>query len=313
MTVAGDDSTKAALNDARTLMLGSQILFGFQLQAPFQNAFEALSETERAVELVLVPLMVGVIGLLIAPSARHRLVEQGGKSRELENFITGVSAAVIPLFALALAFDLFIAGTRIAGFVAGVLCGLVGFAATLAVCGALSGRWSMPRRVAVDKQDTPLDMRVQYVLTEARVILPGAQALLGFQLAILLTQGFMQLDGGERIVHGIAIACVALATAFLMAPAAQHRLIYGGENRPDFYRSANRHLLVASVFLAAGIAADAHVVAMKIAESRAVALAVSVVSAAMLFGLWHVWPLLARRHLGSAGRASAPRLENIAD
>ena len=36
---------------------------------------------------------------------------------------------------------------------------------------------------------TPLRAKVEQMLTEARVLIPGAQALLGFQMAIMLTSG----------------------------------------------------------------------------------------------------------------------------
>jgi hypothetical protein len=36
-------------------------------------------------------------------------------------------------------------------------------------------------------RSTPLATRIEQMLTEARVVLPGAQAMLGFQLAIVLT------------------------------------------------------------------------------------------------------------------------------
>jgi hypothetical protein len=40
---------------------------------------------------------------------------------------------------------------------------------------------------------TPLDIKIEQMLTEARVILPGAQALFGFQLAIVFTRSFADL------------------------------------------------------------------------------------------------------------------------
>ena len=43
------ENTKTAL-DSRTLTLGAQILLGFQLQAPFQNAFASLMWQEKAIE-----------------------------------------------------------------------------------------------------------------------------------------------------------------------------------------------------------------------------------------------------------------------
>jgi hypothetical protein len=289
MSVA--EETKIALDESRTLMLGSQILFGFQLQASFQNAFETLTAVERFIELALVPLMVCVIGLLIAPSARHRIVERGYASRELNAFITRMMRVVIPLFALALALDLFIAGTRIAGMAVGVVTAAMVLILTLFVCGSFSTRLPERSSPMTKPQPTPLDQRIQYVLTEARVILPGAQAILGFQLVIVLTQAFAELPDRERLVHGIAIAFVTISTALLMAPAARHRLIHHGRNSQAFCRSASHYLLLATLMLALGIALDVEVIAMKIARDVLVAISLAVLCGAMLLALWYVWPL----------------------
>ena len=48
-------------------------------------------------------------------------------------------------------------------------------------------------------------LRTPYTLTEARVILPGAQALLGFQLSVVLTQAFEKLPVSSQIAHGMAL------------------------------------------------------------------------------------------------------------
>ena len=74
------------------------------------------------------------------------------------------------------------------------------------------------------------------MLTEARVVLPGAQALFGFQLAIVLTQSFEQLPSASRIVHAASLLLVALAVVLLMTPAAYHRLVYAGEDTEDMHR-----------------------------------------------------------------------------
>ena len=44
-----------------------------------------------------------------------------------------------------------------------------------------------------ERADTPLHAKIEQLLTEARVVLPGAQALFGFQLAIVLTRAFERL------------------------------------------------------------------------------------------------------------------------
>ena len=42
-------------------------------------------------------------------------------------------------------------------------------------------------------EETPLPKQIDQMLTEARTILPGAQALLGFQLTVFLTESFERL------------------------------------------------------------------------------------------------------------------------
>ena len=47
---------KIALDENRMSILGVQILFGFQLQAPFQKLFEALPESSRQASLTALRL-----------------------------------------------------------------------------------------------------------------------------------------------------------------------------------------------------------------------------------------------------------------
>jgi len=281
------EQTKMALDESRMLMLGAQILLGFQFQAPFQNAFFHLLPVEKVIELVVLCLMVLVVGLLIAPSARHRIVEQGEAMASINRFITRISLFTLAPFALALGLDLGIAGTRIGGPWIGAIARALGGLAAL-------GFWYGPM-VLRDKEaeampsneKTPTAAKIDYALTKARVVLPGAQALLGF---------LAELPSVDKALHGIALGCVALATVFLIAPAAYHRIVYGGADVPEFYHLASRFLLAATVFLALGLAADIHVVTSKITESEPLANLFAAVAAAMLLGLWHLWPWWRRAH-----------------
>src|SRR5205823_11846413 len=98
--------------------------------------------------------------------------------------------------------------------------------------------------------------QVDQLLTEARVIIPGAQALLGFQFAVTLTRAFEQLPPHAKLVHAIALLCVALTVILLMAPAALHRLSFGGEDAPEFLTIGSAFVIAAPVPLALGIALD---------------------------------------------------------
>lgn len=288
--------TKTALDESRMLMLGAEILLGFQFHAPFQNAFDRLSSTEKAISLFATALMVLVIGLLIAPSARHRVVENGRATSGICHFISQVALVTLFPFALALALDCAIAFNQIGGLPLALIgTPLTGLAALTLWYGPLfrSKRRSTPMSETEEHSST--EQKIEFVLTECRVILPGAQALLGFQLIIVMTTGFQEMPAGAKAVHAAALVLVALATILLIAPAAFHRIVYDGATAAEVHIVAGRLILAATMALALGISADAYVVAIKITGDPVTSSLLAICFCALLVGLWHVWPLLARK------------------
>ena len=286
------DKTKTALDELRMLMLGAQILLGFQFQAPFQDTFSDLSSLEKGVEVIVLCIMVLIIALLITPSARHRIVERGEATEDFNGFVTQISLLTLAPFALALGLDIGVAISRGLGISAGVAAGVLGSLVAF-------GLWYGPillrdgngdTNMATSDEKTPTAAKIDYVLTEARVVLPGAQALLGFQLAIVLTSGFGDLSASAKALHCGALGSVALAIMLLVTPAAYHRIVYGGSDAAEFYRVASRFLLAATVFLALGLAADVHVVIGKATQNQTLANAAAAGTALMLIGFWHFWP-----------------------
>jgi hypothetical protein len=66
------DKVKTALDETRTLILGAQILLGFQCQGVFQDNFAALTALARILSGSALVFMLMTTALLIAPSAFHR-------------------------------------------------------------------------------------------------------------------------------------------------------------------------------------------------------------------------------------------------
>jgi len=73
--VALRTKVKNALDEARILVLGTQVLLGFQYRAFFEPAFERLPPLNQGLELVGLLLLLVAMGLVLLPAARHRLVE----------------------------------------------------------------------------------------------------------------------------------------------------------------------------------------------------------------------------------------------
>jgi hypothetical protein len=117
---------------------------------------------------------------------------------------------------------------------------------------------------------------------EARVILPGAQALFGFQLAIVLTQSFEQLPTASKVA---SLILVALAVMLLMATAPYHRIVYAGEDTEDMYRVGSMLVNGETLPLALGLAGDVFVVIAKIAGSYAIRITAGSAAPILLIGL----------------------------
>jgi hypothetical protein len=288
---------KHALNEARTLVLVAQVLLGFQFQSVFQKGFDRLPASSQRLLLVSLALVVVSFILLVAPAAYHRLVERGADSERVHRFTTRLVGAALVPFGLGLTAAAYIAGREVGGpGVGGLLGAFVGLAAFFFWFGLEKmTRWKRrapPMRHASASAATPLDARIEQVLMELRMVLPGAQALLGFQFVILLMEKFDPLPAWSKAVHLISLGFTALATILLMTPAAYHRLAEHGEETEAFHALSGRLLLAAMSALAVGMAGDVLVVLAAATGSLALGLGAAAGVAVLAHGLWFGLALL---------------------
>jgi hypothetical protein len=220
---------KIALDETRILILGAQILLGFGFRGVFSERFDELPGYARCANGVGLGLLVCAIGLLIAPGPYHRIAERGQDSGRLHRFVTVIADLALLPFALALGLGLFVGTEAIFDdSVASAAAGAAGAGLALALWYGLpqlrkrfvgERERMITRGQSNELADTPLHVKIEQLLTEARVVLPGAQALFGFQLAIVLTRAFEQLPKVSIVVHAASLFLVALAVMMLMAPA----------------------------------------------------------------------------------------------
>src|SRR5882672_1348470 len=111
------------------------------------------------------------------------------------------------------------------------------------------------------REELPLSKAAQYLLEECRMVLPGIQALFGFQLIAVFSDGFSRkLPEGGQLLHYAAIVLVAAAIALVMAPAAIHRQSSQREVSERFIWLSSR-LLLASMFpLAIGLCLEIYLI-----------------------------------------------------
>jgi Family of unknown function (DUF6328) len=294
---------KVALDETRILVLGAQILLGFQLRGAFQELYSQLPAPARYLNGLALLLMVLTLALLILPGTYRRIAEDGHTSGRVQALTDKVATIALLPFLASLAIDVAIVGERIFGAAGGIGAGAaVGGVAALFWYGIEIWRKqstgqaerAMTKRQQGVSEQTGLHEKIDQMLIEARVILPGLQALLGFQLAIVLTQAFDRLSSTVKFVHGAALLFVALSIVLLMAPAAYHRIVYKGEDSEEFLRIGGWFVSYSTIPLALGLAADVFVVGTKIVPSELASALVAAAVLALLLGLWHGLPWLAR-------------------
>jgi hypothetical protein len=138
-----------------------------------------------------------------------------------------------------------------------------------------------------------LDRNLEQLLTELRVAMPGVQILFGFLLAVPFAQRFGDATDFQRDVYLVSLVAAAIATAFLIAPTAFHRMTFRrGQKRPLVF-AANKWTLIGLGALAIAMDAAVLLVTDFLFDSW-VAIVVVTAIGALYLGLWFVFPLLRR-------------------
>jgi hypothetical protein len=148
---------------------------------------------------------------------------------------------------------------------------------------------------AHDREALPLADAVHDLLEECRMVLPGVQALFGFQLVAVFSDGFAaRLTRPEQTLHLLALVAVAVSGALIMAPAAYHRQTAQREASGRFLALGGRLLLGSLMPLMLGIGLDVYLIARIILGARGPA---AVLAALLLACFAHCWFLSPRRAL----------------
>ena len=296
------EKVKSALQETRILVLGTQVLLGFAYQAFFYQAFDRLDETKTWLLLIGLGLLVVALTVLLVPTMVHRLAHGGFDDRAVYVTANRMSGAALLPFALAIGLNIYVVIGRAAGDAAGIALGGVFTVLALALWYGTGLVMRKPddwieamERKRPKSEPTSLKTRIERVMTETRIILPGVQALLGFQFAAVLTDAFERLPEADKFVHVGALAAVALSVILLMAPAAYHRLVTGGEAATDVLEFGHYALLASMVPLAIGIAADFYIVLDKLTHDPIPAALGGAACAGLMLAAWFAYPLAKRR------------------
>jgi hypothetical protein len=144
----------------------------------------------------------------------------------------------------------------------------------------------------------PLELKdaVKHVFEECRMVLPGIQALFGFQMIAVFNSGFTEkLSRVQQQIHGVAILLVILAIVFVMFPAALHRRAEPKSASDAFLRTASIALFAAMFLLALALALDVYIVTAVIWRETSVSIAAAISIFVVATLAWEGYPSFYRR------------------
>ena len=297
------DKIQNVMDESRMLVLGAEILIGFEFTATFQEGFRKLSSRSQDLNVIALTLMLFTLVLLISPSSFHQLAERGEDSVRVHCVATGMTELALLPFALGLGANMYIRAEEINGSATGLAFGFA--TASLAfffwygpmlLRDARAGKMHRQENPSQTTGQTPVHDKIRQVLTEARVIIPGNQALLGFQFAVILQRGFSELPRRVQWVHLASLSLIAVSTILLLTPAAYHPIVEQGEETEGFYFLAHAMVLSSLPLLATGVSGDFFVVLYKMTERLGFSVAGGIVMLFVFVGVWFGYPWFRRNH-----------------
>src|SRR5438067_4889840 len=119
------DKIRTALDEARILVYGVQVLIGFEYQAAFQKNFPNLPVVSQNLKIASLLLMLVALGLIMAPAAYGQIVEHDNEDPRYLRFITLVLGIALLPFAIGLGGDIYVAVQQVAGTIPGIAAAVV--------------------------------------------------------------------------------------------------------------------------------------------------------------------------------------------
>lgn len=148
--------------------------------------------------------------------------------------------------------------------------------------------------VAADGHD---DGDFSDMLSEQRILLPGAQMLTAFLIILPFNGGFQRIVHSEKLVFLATFICALTSLLLLSAPAIQHRLIRPLVDRAAFKHLASKFIVAGAVALAFAFTLATNLVISEVFGTLAGGLA-SALIALLIVVLWWLLPM----HLQRASR-----------
>jgi O-antigen/teichoic acid export membrane protein len=145
------------------------------------------------------------------------------------------------------------------------------------------------------------DRHLAELMQEVRVAQTGVQVLFAFLLTVVFTDRFHGLTSAQRTLYFCTLVAAGAAAMLLIAPGAQHRVLFRCGDKEHIVAMANRYAIAGLGCVGLAMAGALAFVATIVFASTAAAIAGAVAGGACLW-CWYVQPLRRRRMLYERAR-----------
>ncbi len=148
-----------------------------------------------------------------------------------------------------------------------------------------------------------IDRELIELLNELRVALPGVQVLFAFLLIVPFSNGYVRMTAVQKDIFFATFVATALATAFLIAPSVNHRILFRQQDKEQLLVRSNKQSIVGVAFLALAVVGATTLIT-DVIFSSVTATLTALGLALVLVVLWFAIPIY--RRIKSPGEREQP-------
>jgi Family of unknown function (DUF6328) len=131
------------------------------------------------------------------------------------------------------------------------------------------------------------------LLQEVRVAQTGTQILFAFLLGVPFTQRFGEVTSFQQTVYFGTLLAAAVASAFLIAPSAYHRILFRQKEKQFVIDASNVLIIVGLAFVALAMSGVILLITDLLYGETTTAIATAAI-VLVFVGLWYVVPITRR-------------------
>jgi hypothetical protein len=146
-----------------------------------------------------------------------------------------------------------------------------------------------------EQEKESLKDEMRNVIEEARMVLPGIQALFGFQTMAVFNNRFEDIADSSKLTYLLALGLLVLSMGLLMTPAAYNRLAERGQVSRKMVNLSSTLITTGMIPLMLAFALDVYVVVVAAFDTPQAGIAAATATAILLTCLWFFMPLSAKK------------------